>query len=361
MNAMARRTAIGVGALMLLVGGFFAVFERKEITVVDPPSGPAASNAFFALEGVLSRAGKTVQHGSHLPDVYEYDAIAIGGSLATLDANTSEWLLEWVEEGGTLVVRAGTERDMKDAPFWKALASQGIASAKTGCATLAGADADPTMTLCGRRVTVPHGPADRAIGDDGGAVLLVHPMGDGRLVVMASMTPLVFRGLNSPAAQRLATRIFRVDGSGGSVFLAPRLDGPSVWSMLFARGWPMLLAATLLLVAWASRQSMRLGPAVEAPSLDRRSLLEHVQAAGEFLYARDRGRSLHRRVCAAVLARIRRHDPAVADLEGDALHEHLAERYRLAPAQLARAFDPPADAQAFRESILLLARLRRHP
>jgi hypothetical protein len=98
-----------------------------------------------------------------------------------------------------------------------------------------------------------------------------------------------------------------------------------------------------------------------APAPHRRALLEHVQAAGEFLYRRDGGRSLHQLACHAVLARLRRRDPACARLNGEALYARLAERGGLDAAQVAQAFQSPANAQAFRASLSTLARLRSRP
>jgi hypothetical protein len=108
-------------------------------------------------------------------------------------------------------------------------------------------------------------------------------------------------------------------------------------------------------------RSARLGPLMPAPAMHRRALLEHVQAAGEFLYRRDGGRSLHQLACHTVLARLRRRDPACAMLNGDALYTRLAERSEIDAAQIAQAFQSPANAQAFRACITTLARLRSRP
>lgn len=362
MNGVALRVTIGLLAVALLVGGFFTVFERKERDEYIPPSGQAASNRFFALEQWLTHAGKKVAHGSTVPsDTARYAYLVIGGPLSSMDDATAEDLADWVDDGGILVVQAGTERDMKGSSLWKAFADDGVASAPPGCIDVAGQAGEKALTMCGPRV-VPTGDGESAtLGDAKGAVFVDRTYGDGRLIVMSTLAPLMRRGLESPVAQRLAFRVFDMGNPEAGVFLIPRLDGPTLWSRLVGQGWPALLAATLLLVAWASGRAPRFGPLVEARPLDRRALLEHVQAAGEFLYARDRGRGLHRRLCAGLLARVRRQDPGAEDLEGEALYARLAERYRLAPAQLARAFETPADAQAFRDSIAILARLRRLP
>lgn len=356
------RNMVALLLVALLIAAFFTLFERKERTVTEPPSGPAVSNRFFALDGLLTRAGKGVGRGTRIPrDLKLYRYLVIGGDAAVMDEPTTAEVLGWVEAGGILVVQTGTARAMKEVPLWKALARDGITAAPSGCISLTGVTGEKPLSMCGARVAVPNDDQSIVIGDDKGAVFVDRWYGEGQVVVMSTLAPFSYRGLEAPIAQRLATHVFQLGKKTPSVFLIRRLDGPRLWSTLFERGWPALLAATLLLAAWATGQAMRLGPPVEAPALDRRALLEHVQAAGEFLYARDRGRSLHRRMCAGLLARIRRHDPGAEDLEGEALYTRLAERYRLAPAQLARAFEPPADAQAFRDSVAILARLRRHP
>jgi hypothetical protein len=147
----------------------------------------------------------------------------------------------------------------------------------------------------------------------------------------------------------------------GEIYLVYALDGISFLRMLLRDGWPALLALTLLLAGWMAMRSARLGPLMPAPAMHRRALLEHVQAAGEFLYRRDGGRSLHQLACHTVLARLRRRDPACAMLNGDALYTRLAERSEIDAAQIAQAFQSPANAQAFRACITTLARLRSRP
>ena len=45
--------ALVAAALALLVAGFFATFERKDVTETIPPHGAARSNRFLALELML--------------------------------------------------------------------------------------------------------------------------------------------------------------------------------------------------------------------------------------------------------------------------------------------------------------------
>jgi hypothetical protein len=96
------------------------------------------------------------------------------------------------------------------------------------------------------------------------------------------------------------------------------------------------------------------------PATHRRALLEHIQAVGEFLFRRDSGRSLHGLACAAILARLRRRDPASAMLQDADLYDWLAQRSQLDANRIELAFRSPANVAAFRGSITTLARLRSH-
>jgi hypothetical protein len=183
----------------------------------------------------------------------------------------------------------------------------------------------------------------------------------GSVSLLANLNLLSRNGLKQTAAQQFGWRLLSPNIGHGRVYLVYALDGISFLKRLLRDGWPALFALTLLLAGWAAMRSARLGPLMPAPALHRRALLEHVQAAGEFLYRRDGGRSLHGLASHTVLARLRRRDPACAMLNGDALYARLAERGDLDAMQIAQAFQSPANAQAFRACIITLARLRSRP
>jgi hypothetical protein len=197
-----------------------------------------------------------------------------------------------------------------------------------------------------------------ALGNaDDGYLFARFPLGRGSVTVLGDLQPLSFEGLREAGAQHLAWHVLAPDLGQGQVYLVYRLDGPLLLPLLFSRGWPVLLALALLLAAWAAMRGQRLGPVIPVPHARRRALLEHVQAAGEFLYRRDGGRSLHRLACQATLARVARRDPVGAQLQGEPLYAWLAERSGLEPARVARAFESPTNAGAFRASLAILARL----
>ncbi|WP_346948678.1 DUF4350 domain-containing protein [Dyella sp.] len=360
-------------ASVLAVGliGFFTLFERQEITVPAEAKGEAKYNRFFALERTLAKLDIPVSSVATLSPsrvpLGENDTLVLGDGLERIGVDDAQRIADWVNAGGHLVLAPGPADDAAHTPLLEALGGLSSKRMEEGCDRLStdGPDkSEASFVLCGPRFLLDDEAAENAdllIGDhQRGYSFARYYAGDGEVSLLSDLAPLSNRELGHAAQQRFALRVL-APSEERHVWLLYALDGPSFWLALFTRGWPGLLALTVLLLAWMAMRSARLGPLMPAPPLQRRALLEHVQAAGEFLYRRDAGLGLHALACRAALARARRQDPSCVELEGEALYERLADRHGVDPAQLARAFQIPANANAFRESITTLARLRSRP
>lgn len=356
---------------LLLLAGFFATFERKDVTETDPAHGEARYNRFFALQETLGRLdlpahSLTTLDPRQLP-LKGGDTLLIGADASRVDVDDAARIAAWVRGGGHLLLSPGAAAALRT-PMFDALGLLDPHPGQYACSVFrpAGSHDDDKGKpgLCGTRFRLADARAtvDAAIGDatDGYLYARTH-LGKGTVSLLASFTPLSRNQLKQAAAQQFAWRLLEPNRGRGTTWLIYALDGPSFLKFLWITAWPALLALTLLLAAWMAMRSARLGPLMPAPALHRRALLEHVQAAGEFVYRRDDGRSLHRLACDTVLARLRRRDPACAMLNGEALYARLAERSSLDPVHIAQAFQSPANAQAFRASIITLARLRSRP
>ncbi|HWX65375.1 MAG TPA: hypothetical protein VNZ27_03005 [Rhodanobacter sp.] len=363
-----------LGALLLLVGGFFVLFEHKDVTEPVAAKGEARSNRFFALEQTLDRldlpaTSLTTLDPQRMP-LRPGDTLVLGDDAARVDVDDVTRIVTWVRSGGHLLMSPGSIDIAVHTPLFEALGLLDARPADYACsaiqtADVAGASAADTLELCGRRfrLTPAAGAAvDASIGDPQGGYLFARTrVGKGAVSLLVNLGAISRNALKQTAAQRFGWRLLSPNRELGRIYLVYQLDGIPFLKMLLLDGWPALLALALLLVGWMAMRSARLGPLMPMPALHRRALLEHVQAAGEFLYRRDGGRSLHKLASHAVLTRLRRRDPACAMLNGDALHARLAERSELDTAQIAQAFQSPANAQAFRACIITLARLRSRP
>lgn len=359
-----------LGAVLLLVAGFFASFEHKQVTEPTVAHGEARYNRFFALDLTLNRLqlptrSLTTLDSSKL-SLKSGDTLLLGVDAARVDMADSARLVAWVRSGGHLLLSPGST-SVARTPLFDALGLFDARSALFDCikpkaATPAGKHEVPICAKKFRLTPAAVARVDAAIGNAQDGYLFARTrLGSGTVSVLSTFTPLTRTHLEHAWNQQFAWRLLAPNRGKGTIYLVYALDGPSFLALLAVKGWPALLALTLLLAGWMAMRSARLGPLMPAPVLHRRALLEHVHAAGEFLYRRDAGRTLHSLASQTVLARLRRRDPACVMLNGDALYARLAERSALDVAQIAQAFQSPANAQAFRASIITLARLRSRP
>jgi hypothetical protein len=361
-----------LGVLLLLVGGFFATFEHKDVTETVAAKGAARYNRFLALELTLQRLNVPAIALATLDPqkmpLHSGDTLVLGDDAERVDAEDARRIAAWVRGGGHLLLSPGLTRTAVHTPLFEALQLLDPRPAEYACSAIRAADAAVDndaneIELCGRRFRLtPAAAVDAAIGNAQDGYLFARTrMGKGVVSLLVNLNALSSNALKRTAAQQFGWRLLVPNMGRGEIYLVYALDGISFLKMLLRDGWPALLALTVLLAGWMAMRSARLGPLMPAPVMHRRALLEHVQAAGEFLYRRDGGRSLHNLACQTVLARLRRRDPACAMLNGDALYTRLAERSALDVAQIAQAFQSPANAQAFRACIITLARLRSRP
>jgi len=136
---------------------------------------------------------------------------------------------------------------------------------------------------------------------------------------------------------------------------------PSLAALLARHAWPALASGGVLLLAWLRFASARFGPLLPEPSRDRRRLLEHVEAAGVFLWRQGEREALLSSTRRALLARIHLREPSWEKLPRAELVRRAAAAAELDPPAVARAlYGPaPADAQGFVQSSQILETVRR--
>ncbi|MEO6801051.1 MAG: DUF4350 domain-containing protein [Rhodanobacter sp.] len=357
-------------AALLLVGGFFATFERKDVTEATVDHGEARYNPFFALQLALNRAGLPARSLTTLDParlaLKPGDTLLLGASAARVDSVDASRIVSWVRGGGHLLLSPGMA-SVARTPLFDALGLLDPRPAPFGCAKVhspnaAATDYSVTCATRFRLKPVALASVDASMGNAQEGFLFARTrLGAGTVSLLASFAGVSGHSLKYAWEQQFAWRLLAPNRGKGTIYLVYALDGASFLTFLAIKGWPALVALALLLAAWMAMRSARLGPLMPAPSPHRRALLEHVHAAGEFLYRRDAGRTLHRLASDTVLARLRRRDPACAMLNGETLYARVAERSALDVAQIAQAFQSPANAQAFRTSLITLARLRSRP
>lgn len=151
------------------------------------------------------------------------------------------------------------------------------------------------------------------------------------------------------------------DGPPSHAILVLRGDAPSFFALLWARGWPLLLSLAAALVGWAAWQGQRFGPVLDQRVEARRSMLEHLDAAGSLLWRHHRLRGLSAAMRRAVRSRLARRSPAIAHLQGQALAQAVAELTGRPVDTIRQVLvePPPRDRQAFVEMVQTLQQIWR--
>lgn len=371
---------VSLGALVLILGfaaWWMATFERVIKVQALPPRGEAAYNPLYALKLALVADGQPTNARQRLEldenPLGAHDTLLLYGDPATLRAQERSELLDWVARGGHLILRTPPLRDDLDADDAPIFGELGI--------VLDGIDDDdPTAECMGLRVAreddhVEFCYARRfAFAEDGPDILLswddeasetsvfarlAH--GRGTVDVLADLDFLNNDQLEDGPHYALARQLFQPNrGEGGTAHLIYSADVPSLFRLMMRYGWMIATPLLLALMLWLWLRTERFGPLQPSPAVERRSLLEHVQAAGDHLYRYGRSAVLYDAVFDAFLRRLRRRDPYAAALDGALRVEAIARRTGMSAAEIEEAlrYPRPRDPRDFVLRVAKLLHLR---
>lgn len=320
---------------LLVAGGVFASrnLERVEVVREASPSGPAAANPYLALERFLGGMGVEAASSPLLAGEVdpELDLIFLLTPARTEWSERDQRLLDWVDEGNHLVVGA--------------------------------LDADPflewlNLTRDGWRIQPGWGeryleePDLEEVTPALSATSMRRRGGDGRITVLTGWERLAGRGLGEPGRAELIWEVATLQRQPARALLIHEDRHPGLLELLWAEAWPAVTSALCLLAAWLWGASRRFGPVLPDPELSRRSLGEHVRAAGQLLWRHRRTASLLQGAREALRERLRARRPELAHLpdpelcarlaatlpvEQRALEHALGSKGRMSPDDLTRA------------------------
>lgn len=368
-------TVVGVLLGALAVWWFLETHERVSETLDLPAKGEASYNPLYALKLSLRDAGKRVEARQRLRlaehPLKPGDTVLMMGDLRALPVADAEALLDWIAKGGHLVVTTpapGVAIGDADVPL---LTDLGIAPYDDvpECMGLKVDALERHEEFCdGRRFYFYDEDAqvlaawseENEDGQDYGYARV--GWGEGSVDVLAELDFLRNDKLDDVQHLALARQLLQPNWDArGTFHLIYSADMPPLWKLLLDHGWRALLPLFLALLVWLWMRAERLGPQLPAPPMDRRSLLEHVQASGEHLYRYGRRATLYAAVHEAFMRRLRQRDPYAAALDGPAQVEAIARRTGLSKDEVEAALRYPrsGDRKDFVQRIARLLQLRR--
>ena len=329
-----RQALLIAGAVLLIVsaGLFLYLFERADVEVETGPAGEARYNPYLAAALTLDELGMPTRRSRVMEVPAETDgALLLLAPARMLELRERERLLGWVSDGGRLVVLA-TEEDLllNELGFrtaWWAEAGADTAADDTAvdtaaydafAVTLSGetpGGAPVTVAWSGARSLSLDLPPDWQLG----ALAARSAYGLGTVTVLSEAHFLSNEALGDYDHATLLWSLLDGDGEAppAAATLVYWTQPASLWRWLKAVARPALVSGFVLLVVWLWGASRRFGPTLPDPAPSRRSLLEHLDAAGNYAWKRGDRRALLMGVRDAVAAR-----PGVSE---EAIDERLPE------------------------------------
>lgn len=386
---------VAIAAILVasLVAWFLTTYERVTEEIDIGFQGRARVNPALALERFLTESGIPA---TTLPGALELPKDSSG--VLFLFVNREGWsparaseILVWVRSGGHLVTGPSyEERDallealgvsVRNPPGEKKKGEVAAKKALTDILktevprstvrtklTAYGDDLSlqlesPLRFAAGRAV------ADVAAPDRDHAVVLSLRYGSGRVTLLTEPVILWNELLDEASHARLAWHLAigpqSEDDEDGywpeHAVIALRDKTPSLLALLWQHAWAFLATFAVALAALLVRRGARFGPVRAERPPERRSLLEHVDAAGAYLYRRGEWRALLEGARASVSARLLSREPALLQLGTRERVTRLAALSHLPGARIERALDgeDPATAEELVKTIQTLETLRR--
>lgn len=379
MTARWRNALIALLALLLaacVVIWFLRTFERGKHEITLPAYGEPTYNPLFALRESLRKDAVKAESRRQLDlpamRLQPHDTVLLLDDPRQLLPPQVDALLDWIEFGGHLLLRVPAPDDDIDGDEGALPSRLGLtpAAVPARCQPWRVAGQPEHHEFCsGNRFTLDKKARTELRWSDGKDATLAYARlryGLGRVDVLADMDFLrngnngMDSGLRDIPHRDLARLVLAPNYGKGTIHLIYATEAPSLWKLLFKRGWPVWLPLLLALLAWLWARSQRFGALLPSPREERRSLLEHVRASGEHLHRYGKTPLLYDAVRQAFLARLRRRAPLAAALSGDAQAHAIAEHLQWPLARVHNALQLPAsqDDTALRERIRLLIQMR---
>lgn len=344
---MSRRILAGLLVALLLGAlayGLIVRLEQHTSRIHVGYSGEAQRNPLLAAERFLNAMG--IPAHSYERPVRRTELPPVDGTLVittqrnTLSDADAEALRDWLRRGGHLIVVARQD-----------YAAEGGEAVKDELLNALGIhiyvndlEADDAGELPAMDVDLPQAedflridfnPYFRldassagvklVVEDDLGARLVHITLEQGQLTALADLDFLSNDRIGDYDHAAFLWHLVNLAGPPTKVWLVYNDDMPPLWQWLWQQAWTLVVSLALLLGVWLAGSLRRFGPMVPPPQPGRRSLLEHIEASGRFLWQQGQRRRLASGIEDALDERLRTAHPGWASLNREQRAQRLAD------------------------------------
>lgn len=326
---------------VLFASWFFTYHEKVIKTEYVGYSGEARVNDFLAAEMLIRELGLEADSRSELvptkwlPD--QYDTLIVHASEPLSFGAEFDMLAAWVLNGGHLVLLP-PQRDTEFADilldyfgFTLEPIEMDDSEDDDDADEAASEDEEETydyiIDLDSTLVRIlPHDDTTTSatLSADDGIVAARREWGDGYVTVVANAWYFSNYNLDEYDHARLLMDIVAGYVEEGKTWFIYSTSFPSLWALIWRNGPFVVLGFGASLLLWLWSRAPKFGPSVAPDSLARRSILEHVRAAGNFAWRNRSAADLVASSTAAILHEAERRHPGISRLAPQAQAQQLA-------------------------------------
>lgn len=319
-------------------------FEKVQIYEDVGYRGEARLNPLLAAERLYTGLGVRTRTlpgalGKLPPNDY---ALLLVSERRAISQKQLDALKEWVKHGGRLVVALDEAPSLDPILAWLHVRVVGDREKEPGREVL-----EMPARSGKTRIEVPREPrlvdgqgkANFSVGSASGYFLLRFYEGEGRVIVLSDASFLANDRIGQADHARAAWALVNAKEPPRGVWIVVREDIPTLLGLLARHAWAASASGLLFLAAWLWFAGARFGPVALDPSRDRRSLLEHIEAAGELLFRVGRGEDLAQAAREALLRRVEVREPEIAKLPPAEMVQRLASLTKTSPSRVSAALN----------------------
>ncbi|MBT8077323.1 MAG: DUF4350 domain-containing protein [Gammaproteobacteria bacterium] len=313
-----------------LYSWFISTHEKGVENVYVGYKGEARLNNFLAAELLLNEVGIEVESQQHirasewLPPETDTLVMLLAAEIAVPEE--SELLLQWVNDGGHLLLLPTRDETRDVVTFLERLNLRlareisivSDASEEAGASELP-EDYDYRLARSAwhRIELLSSAVAPVTLTDESGIVAVRQKQGDGHVTVFASGNWF----LNNTLAEQDHARLFLDAVAGfivpGKVWIVYDAAFAPLWRLIWDSARYLVVGLLLAFVLWLWSRMPRMGPLLPVPEGARRSIIEHVSAAGRFVWDNNSPASLVAASVAAVIHKAERRHPGIGRLPAE--------------------------------------------
>lgn len=291
--------------IALMYVSFRTLFVKYEHEITSRPSIKAIKNPFLAAERFLIKIGRNVESLSNrsllitLPS--ENDLIILNRLGGNLSSDREEALINWIKKGGYLVVTADkiwdkallkTGNNLLDRFHIRPEIKKGGDYKKESILEIGLGDNKNTAKvsfLTNQFIVQENNITERRYGGNNGDHFLQIGLGKGKLIILSDNNFLMNRNIDD---NEHAYFLANLTQNRSKTWLIYSNNMPSLFSLIWENASMFVVCLAVLVLLCILRLNLKSGPMLPEINNNRRNLMEHLEASGNYLFKLNRGKEM---------------------------------------------------------------------